>query len=78
MFALTKKSDDVKRVANFLGCKRASDLDSLRGVFEPKFSEALKTVGKQFDFVELYNSREEFRNKILEVIGSDLNGYVLG
>jgi len=34
-------------------------------------------VGKQFDFVELYNSREAFRNKILEVIGSDLNGYVL-
>ena len=74
---VNKEVEDVKRVANFLGCKRASDLESLRGVFEPKFSEALKTVGKQFDFVELYNSREEFRNKILEVIGSDLNGYVL-
>ena len=74
---VNKEIDDVKRVANFLGCRRASDLESLRGVFEPKFSEALKTVGKQFDFVELYNSREEFRNKILEVIGSDLNGYVL-
>ena len=49
----------------------------MRLVFEPKFSEALKTVGKQFDFVELYNTREAFRNKILEVIGSDLNGYVL-
>ena len=74
---VNKEVDDVKRVANFLGCRRASDLESLRGVFEPKFSEALKTVGKQFDFVELYNTREAFRNKILEVIGSDLNGYVL-
>ena len=74
---VNKEVADVKRVANFLGCRRASDLESLRGVFEPKFSEALKTVGKQFDFVELYNSREEFRNKILDVIGSDLNGYVL-
>lgn len=74
---VNKEVDDVKRVANFLGCKRASDIQSLRGVFEPKFSEALKTVGKQFDFVDLYNSREEFRDKILEVIGRDLNGYIL-
>ncbi len=74
---VNKEMDDVKRVANFLGCKRASDIASLRQVFEPKFSEALKTVGKQFDFVELYNSREEFREQILNVIGKDLNGYVL-
>ena len=74
---VNKVKEDVKRVANFLGCKRASDIQSLRQVFEPKFSEALKTVGKQFDFVELYNSREEFREEILKVIGSDLNGYVL-
>ena len=74
---VNKVTDDVKRVANFLGCKRASDISSLRQVFEPKFSEALKTVGKQFDFVELYNSREEFREQILNVIGKDLNGYVL-
>jgi len=74
---VNKVVEDVKRVANFLGCKRASDIASLRQVFEPKFSEALKTVGKQFDFVELYNSREEFREQILNVIGKDLNGYVL-
>ena len=46
-------------------------------LFEPKFSEALKTVGKQFDFVELYNTREAFREEIKKVIGVDLNGYGL-
>lgn len=74
---VNKEISDVKRVAQFLGCRRASDLDSLRNVFEPKFSEALKTVGKQFDFVELYDSREDFRDQIKQVIGTDLNGYVL-
>jgi len=74
---VNKVEDDVKRVAQFLGCDRASDEVALRTVFEPKFSEALKSVGKQFDFVELYNSREEFRNEILRIIGTDLNGYVL-
>ena len=74
---VNKETDDVKSVATFLGCRRASEIDTLRAVFEPKFSEALKTVGKQFDFVELYNSREEFREQIKVVIGEDLNGYVL-
>ena len=74
---VNKETEDVKRVAQFLGCARASDEVALRTVFEPKFSEALKTVGKQFDFVELYNSREAFREQILRIIGTDLNGYVL-
>jgi hypothetical protein len=46
-------------------------------LFDAKFSEALKTVGKQFDFIELYNSREQFKQEILRIIGTDLNGYVL-
>ena len=74
---VNKTKEDVERVAQFLGCERASDEEALRALFEPKFSEALKTVGKQFDFVELYNSREKFREQILRIIGTDLNGYVL-
>ena len=74
---VNKQVEDVKRVAQFLGCRRASDEEALRSLFEPKFSEALKTVGKQFDFVELYNMRNEFREQIVTIIGTDLNGYVL-
>jgi uncharacterized membrane protein YqiK len=74
---VNKDKEDVERVAQFLGCDRASEEDSLRSLFEPKFSEALKTVGKQFDFVELYNMRNEFREQIVRIIGTDLNGYVL-
>ena len=74
---VNKDKEDVERVAQFLGCERASEENSLRSLFEPKFSEALKTVGKQFDFVELYNMRNEFREQIVRIIGTDLNGYVL-
>ena len=45
--------------------------------FDAKFSEALKTVGKKFDFVQLYTERETFKDEILQIIGTDLNGYVL-
>lgn len=69
--------DDVIKVAQSLGCERASDRQALVELFDAKFSEALKTVGKQFDFSELYTNRMRFREQILDVIGTDLSGYVL-
>ena len=70
-------SADVLQVAQSIGCRRASDITALVDLFDAKFSEALKTVGKQFDFTELYTEREKFKNEILAHIGTDLNGYVL-
>lgn len=69
--------EDVLKVAKSLGASRASDRDAVNELFNAKFSEALKTVGKQIDFVQLFENRQEFRDKIIEVIGNDLNGYVL-
>ncbi len=69
--------DDVKKVAQALGCERASDEKALYDLFDAKFSEALKSVGKRFDFADLYVSRVEFKEEILQIIGTDLNGYVL-
>lgn len=69
--------EDVKTVANTIGCDRASDPELLNVLFESKFSEALKTVGKRFDFVELYDAREKFRDEIINLIGRQLNGYFL-
>ncbi len=69
--------EDVLRVAKAIGADRASDKVAVEQLFAAKFSEALKTVGKQFPFVRLFEDRQEFRDKIIEVIGNDLNGYVL-
>ena len=69
--------DDVLRVAESIGCDRASSEAEIRALFDAKFSEALKTVGKRFDFTELYEERDTFRDEMLKVIGTDLNGFVL-
>ena len=69
--------EDVKQVAQSIGSERASHQQSIELLFDAKFSEALKTVGKKFEFVELYNSRDDFKQEILNIIGTDLNGYVL-
>ncbi|PQJ80704.1 SPFH domain-containing protein [Polaribacter porphyrae] len=67
----------IKKVAQTIGCARASDIKTLEDLFEAKFSEALKTVGKKFEFTELYEARREFRDEIVDIIGTDLNGYTL-
>jgi len=74
---VNKETSDITTVAQTIGCVRASDPATLNTLFEAKFSEALKTAGKRFDFVDLYDSREKFKQEILGIIGTDLNGYVL-
>jgi flotillin len=74
---VNKNVEDVLNVAQIIGTERASDTDTLTNLFEAKFSEALKTVGKKFDFISLYEARREFRDEILGIIGTDLNGYIL-
>jgi uncharacterized membrane protein YqiK len=78
-FFIRVDSDEtqMKEVAQSIGAKRCSELETLRELFDAKFSEALKTVGKQFDFVDLYDQRDKFKDEILKVIGTDLNGYQL-
>ena len=74
---VNQTSEDVLHVAQSIGCDRASNQSTLEDLFSAKFSEALKTVGKAMDFVDLYDARDVFRDKIMSQIGNDLSGYVL-
>lgn len=74
---VNETQEDVLRVAKSLGADRASDKHAVDELFNAKFSEALKTVGKKFEFTDLFEKRQEFRDEIIKVIGNDLNGYVL-
>ncbi len=74
---VNETQQDVLKVAKAIGVDRASDRTAVNELFNAKFSEALKTVGKKFEFVSLFEERQNFRDRIIEVIGNDLNGYVL-
>lgn len=74
---VNKNRDDVMKVAQAIGCERASNQETLEELFSAKFSEALKTVGKSLEFEELYAKRDRFRDLTIDNIGTDLNGYVL-
>ena len=66
---------DIIRVAKLFTTRGASDPAQLSEHFQPKFSEALKTAVKQFDFEELLTNRLEFREKVIEVIGEEMDGF---
>lgn len=74
---VNETTEDVLKVAKAVGVERASNKDAVNELFNAKFSEALKTVGKQMEFLELFENRIQFRDKIVQVIGDDLNGYAL-
>ncbi len=74
---VNNKMEDIMQVAESVGCKRASEQAAMVELFDAMFSEALKTVGKRFNFVQLYDERDKFKAAMLDVIGRDLNGYAL-
>src|SRR5688572_17463479 len=69
--------ESVTKVSQMLGVHRVSDMEQLRELFEAKFSEALKTAGKQMEFHELFTERIKFREQIQATIGKDLDGFFL-
>jgi len=68
---------NILQIVDNFSVSNAGSQEYLKEYFSPKFSEALKTVAKRFDFEELYVSRLEFRDAIKEVIAEDLDGFVL-
>lgn len=72
-----KTSEAVLEVARKVGTARATDPEKLDELFQSKFAEALKTAGRHIQFTDLYTQRQEFRDSIVEIIGRDLNGYLL-
>ena len=69
--------NSVFEVATSVGCACASEAETLKGLFEAKFSDALQAAASRYDNEELRTIRTEFRDGIFQEIGNDLNGYLL-
>lgn len=68
---------DIQMVADYISPDKTFDKEYIKEVFEPKFIEAVKTVSPHFTFDEIVEDLCKFKMHILDVIGTDLNGYVL-
>lgn len=74
---VNKTTEDILKVAQSIGCARASDPRALEELFSAKFSEALYTVAGHLDFKTLFKDRARYRDDLISLIGADLNGFVL-
>lgn len=70
-------SEDVRRAARSLGAARTFDTEAVAALFSGKFADALATVIAHFDYDALIRDRDEVRDKVILVIGTDLEGFQL-
>jgi uncharacterized membrane protein YqiK len=68
---------DIQMVVTALGTEKASSLHELEKMFIPKFSAALITIATRFSFEDLKHNLEEYKMEVLQMIGMDMNGFVL-
>ncbi|GAA3726429.1 SPFH domain-containing protein [Salinactinospora qingdaonensis] len=70
-------AEDVIKAASLQYDTGASTQQRLEETFHGGFHDALKAVGAQFDFLELLNNPDEFRDRLLSALDTDLSGYVI-
>lgn len=68
---------DILKVVQNVGAARATCVETLTALFGARFSEAAATAFKQQDFEELMGDRERLRHHIIDIIGADLDGFIL-
>jgi uncharacterized membrane protein YqiK len=77
LLRVNRTAEDVLTVAQVVGCARSSDPAAMHSLFAAKFTEAIESTIGYFNFADLHTHRAELRDKILEVIGRDLQGFIL-
>jgi uncharacterized membrane protein YqiK len=75
--AVNTEEDVIREVVTNFSVSDVNDISKLERYFSPKFSEALKTAAKKFDFEDLYEKRDEFRDAVKKIISNDLDGFQL-
>lgn len=69
--------EDMLKAAERIGCAKTYDPKAIEDLFSPSFTSAILGVVRHFTAKELERDRSDVEAKILQVIGTDLEGYVI-
>jgi flotillin len=72
-----REAASIAKVAQIIGAANASRTETIKELFEPKFTAALKTTARKFELEGLLETNKEFRDELLDILGIDLHGFVL-
>jgi len=74
---INRTPDDVLKVVQTVGAAKTFDIEALRSLLAGKCDESIATVLAQATYDRVVGSRYEIKDQTIEVIGRDLNGWVL-
>jgi uncharacterized membrane protein YqiK len=75
--AVNRTPEDVLKVAQRIGAARANDPQTLATLFEARFIHGMATVIRELEFEDATRQRDLLRDRVLQVIGMDLDGWAL-
>lgn len=76
-FRVSNDLNAILEVAQSIGCKETSTVQTIQELFYSKCIEALKIAAFEYTHKELRQHRRAFKEKILVTIGTNFNGYIL-
>lgn len=71
------KVSKIDSIAESFSYHQLTNQKAFSDFFVSKLSEALKTATRKYDFVDLMDHREQFRESVIEVLNEDLYGFIL-
>jgi uncharacterized membrane protein YqiK len=74
---VNQTNEDMLKVAERIGCAKTYEQKTIEDLFTASFTSAVLEVVRYFTANDLDRNRSEAEDKILQVIGSDLQGYVI-
>jgi len=74
---INSTEEDILKTIRSMGCGKASDPEAISLYFESKFSESLETAARRYESSEIFNAREQFKKELGNIIGNEIDGFVI-
>jgi uncharacterized membrane protein YqiK len=74
---LERNADSILQAASLVGADRVTDPDTIHRRFAGKFAEAIAGIVSNMGFQDLLLDRQHAADRIMEVLGTDLQGWTL-
>lgn len=74
---INKDPKTVVEVAQTFGCASTFQQEFVEKLFVPRLTEAMQVVSQQAIKENFIYNHNQFKNTLLEEVGTDLNGYIL-